>query len=293
MEEEILEKYKKAGEIAKKVREEGKTLVKPGVKILEIAEKMENRIRELGGIPAWPLNISINDIAAHYSPSFDDETIIKEEDLVKLDVGVSVDGYIADTAVTIALSEKDKKLVLAAEKSLEEAIKLVKPGREVNEISSKIEEVIKSFGLNPIVNLTGHGLKRYIIHSEPRIPNCSSNYNYKLLENEVIAIEPFVTRGRNYIKEEDEDRGLTYSLVREKPCRLREAREIIKKMKDREGLPFSDRWVPAKGIKLKLAMKELKDKGCVEVYRILRGDSKIAQAEHTIIVLDKPIVTTL
>lgn len=292
MEKEILEKYKKAGEIAKIVREEGGKLVKPGVKILDIAEKVENRTRELGGIPAWPLNISINEVAAHYSPSQDDETEIKEGDVVKLDVGVSVDGYIADTAATVALSEEDKKLVEAAEKALEEAIKLVRPGRNINEISVKIEEVIKSFGLKPITNLTGHGLEQYMVHAEPRVPNYKSEYSHILKEGEVIAIEPFITGGRNYITEEDEDRGLTYSLVQVKPCRLREARQIIELMKERQGMPFSERWINIKGVKLKLAMRELKDRECVEVHRILRGDSKIAQAEHTVIVLDEPIVTT-
>ncbi len=292
MEKEILEKYKKAGEIAKTVREEGRKLVKPGVKILEIAEKVENRIKELGGIPAWPLNISINEISAHYSPSQDDETEIKEGDVVKLDIGVSIDGYIADTASTVALSEKDKKLVEVAEKALEEAIKLVKPGRDVNEISAKIEEIIKSFDLKPITNLTGHGLEQYTVHSEPRVPNYKSDYSHILEEGEVIAIEPFVTRSRNYITEEDEDRGLSYSLVQIKPCRLREARQIIEAMKERKGLPFSERWTNIKGIKLKLAMRELKDRGCIGTHRILRGDSKISQAEHTIIVLDEPIVTT-
>ncbi len=292
MDKEIIEKYKKAGEIAKIVRDEGKAMTKPGVKIIDIAEKIESRTIELGGIPAWPVNISINDIAAHYSPSKDDETEIKEGDVVKLDVGVSIEGYIADTAVTVALSEEDKKLVEASEKALEEAIKLVKPGVDVKEISAKIEEVIKSYGFNPITNLTGHGIEQYIIHSEPRISNYKEDYSYILKEGEVIAIEPFVTRGRNYIKEEDESRALIYSLVQEKPCRLREAKEIIKKMRDRQGLPFSDRWLDMSGIKLRLALNELAQRECISSYKILRGDSKIAQSEHTILVLDKPIVTT-
>ncbi|MCK4429424.1 MAG: type II methionyl aminopeptidase, partial [Candidatus Aenigmarchaeota archaeon] len=193
MDPEILEKYKKAGEIAKIVREESKKLVKPGVKIIEIAEKTEARIIELGGVPAWPLNISINEIAAHYSPSPEDETEIKEGDVVKLDVGVAVDGYIADTAATVALSEEDKILVEASEKAVEEALKLVKPGININKISAKIEEVIKGFGLNPITNLTGHGLDQFIIHAKPAVPNCKGSHSHILKEGEVIAIEPFVT----------------------------------------------------------------------------------------------------
>ena len=292
MEEEILEKYREAGKIAKIVREEGKKLVKPGIKLIEVAETIEKRIKELGGIPAWPLNISINEIAAHYSPTQEDNTIIKEDDLVKLDIGVSVDGYIADTATTIALSEKDKILVDAAEKALEEAIKLVKIGIDVNKIATKIEEVIKSYNLNPIINLTGHGLERFVVHAEPRIPNYNNNYHYNLEEGQVIAIEPFATRGRNFVKEEDESRALTYSLIQEKPCRSKEAREIIKKMKERKGMPFSDRWLNIKGAKLRLAIKELKDKKCLQVHRILRGDSKISHAEHTLIILEKPIIIT-
>jgi methionyl aminopeptidase len=293
MEQEIIEKYKKAGEIAKIVREEGRKLVKPNVKLIDIAEKIETRIKELGGVPAWPINISINEIAAHYSPSQDDETIIKEDDLVKLDIGVAVDGYIADTATTVVLSEEDKILVEATEKALEEAIKLVKPGRDVNDIAAKIEETIKCFNLNPIINLTGHGVDRFEVHAEPRVFNFKNDYHYELEEGEVIAIEPFATHGRNFIKEEDDDRALTYSLVEGKPCRLKEARQIIEKMKERKGMPFSDRWLDIKGIKLKLVLKELKERDCLQVHRLLRGDSKISHAEHTIIVLKNPIVITL
>ena len=293
MEADILEKYKKAGEIAKTALNYGKKMVEPGRKLIEIAETIEAKITELGGIPAWPVNISRNEIAAHYSPTQDDDTIIQENDLVKLDVGVAVDGYLADTASTVALSEEDKILVEAVEKALEEAIKLVKPGRDVNEIGAKIEEIIKGFNLKPIINLTGHGLERFVIHAEPRIPNYNSGYHRKLKEGEVVAIEPFATYGRNFVKEEDEKRALTYSLIRERPCRLKEAREIIEKMRERHGMPFSDRWLNIKGTKLKLAMKELIDRNCIEVYRILKGDAKISHAEHTIIVLDKPIVTTL
>ncbi|OYT43355.1 MAG: type II methionyl aminopeptidase [Candidatus Aenigmarchaeota archaeon ex4484_56] len=286
----VIEKYKKAGEIAKTVREEGKKLVKPGTKIIDIAEKIESRIKELGGEIAFPVNIGINDIAAHYSPSKDDDIVINENDVVKLDIGVSIDGYIADTASTVFLSEEDRVLVEATDKALEEAIKLVRPGVDVNDISAKIEEIIKSYNLNPIVNLTGHGLDQYLIHTEPKIPNYKSNYSYILKEGDVIAIEPFATYGRNYVKEEGEDRGVTFSLIAQKPCRLRESKDIIKQMISRKSMPFSDRWINISGIKLKLAIKELIDRECIEVYRILRGDSKISQSEHTLIVFDKPLV---
>ena len=188
------------------------------------------------------------------------------------------------------MSEEDRVLVEATDKALEEAIKLVRPGVDVNDISAKIEEIIKSYNLNPIVNLTGHGLDQYLIHTEPKIPNYKSNYSYILKEGDVIAIEPFATYGRNYVKEEGEDRGVTFSLIAQKPCRLRESKDIIKQMISRKSMPFSDRWINISGIKLKLAIKELIDRECIEVYRILRGDSKISQSEHTLIVFDKPLV---
>ena len=288
-----IEKYLKAGDIVHDTLNLALDVVKEGVSLLEIAEKLENNIVSKGGQPAFPVNISINEIAAHYSPSRGDETTVKENDLVKLDVGVSVDGYIADTACTIALSDEDKILVEATDNALQEAIKLVKPGIDVNEIATKIEEIIKSYNLNPIINLTGHGLERFLIHAEPRIPNYKSDYHYKLQEGQVIAIEPFATRGRNFIKEEDDDRALTYSLIQEKPCRSKEAREIIEKMKERKGMPFSDRWLDIGGMKLRVAMKELSERNCLGIHRILKGNSKISHSEHTVIVMDKPIVTTL
>ncbi|MGC9310751.1 MAG: type II methionyl aminopeptidase [Candidatus Aenigmatarchaeota archaeon] len=287
-----IDNYKKAGAIARTVREEAKKMVKPGLPLIELADALEKKIREAGGVPAWPVNISINEVAAHYSPSKDDESKIKEGDLVKVDIGVAIDGYIADTSVSVALDENDQVLVEAAEKALDEAIKLVKPGADVADISAKIAEVISDFGVKPIVNLTGHGLDQYVIHTEPKIPNHAGEFHYILEEGEVIAIEPFTTRGRNFINESDFDRALTYTLAEEKPVRSPEARKVIQEVRDRRGMPFTNRWLSLGGIKLRIAMKELTDRECIHAYRILKGDSKIAQAEHTVLVLKEPIVIT-
>lgn len=292
MEKDVIENYKKAGQIAKTVREEAKAQLKARLKLRDFARDIEKKIEGLGGVPAWPVNISVNEVAAHYSPSKDDDSEFAAGDLVKIDIGVAVDGYIADTSVSVALDEKDKPLVEATEKAVEEALKLVKPGADVADLAEKIEEVIHSFGFEPIVNLTGHGIDRFVIHTEPKIPNHKGDFHCILKEGDVIAIEPFATYGRNYITESDGDRALTYSLVDEKPVRSPDARKIIQKMRDRNGMPFSDRWLDVDGIKLKLAMRELTDKGCIHAYRILKGTDKISQAEHTVLVLKEPIVTT-
>jgi methionyl aminopeptidase len=292
MDQEIIDNYIKAGKIASRVREESRNLVKPGVLLIDLAEKIEKQIIELGGIPAWPVNISINEIAAHYSPTKGDDTKIKEGDLVTLDIGVAVDGYIADTAISFALDDSDKDLVEATEKAVEAALKIVKVGVDVDKIAAKIEETITGMGFKPIVNLTGHGLDRYTVHADPKIPNHKGEFHYELQEGDVIAIEPFATRGQNFITESESIQGITYALYEEKPVRSPVARKILQKLRDRHGMPFSDRWLDANGISLRLAMKELSDKGCIPPYRILKGDSKIAQSEHTILVLDKPIVIT-
>lgn len=90
------EKIMKAGKIASETREYARTIIKKGYLLLEIAEKIESKIIELGAKPAFPVNLSINEIAAHYTPSYDDEKTA--QGLIKIDLGVHIDGWIADTA---------------------------------------------------------------------------------------------------------------------------------------------------------------------------------------------------
>jgi len=292
MNQNVIDNYIKAGKIASQVREEARKIVMPGVPLIEIAETLEKKIRAGGGVPAWPINISINEIAAHYSPSKGDDSKVKVGDLVKVDIGVAVEGYIADTSVSIALDKNDEKMVEAAEKALEEALKMVKIGADVADIATRIEETITKAGFKPIVNLTGHGLGQYIVHKDPKIPNHKGDFHYRLKEGEVIAIEPFATRGQNFITESESKEGLTYSVVEEKAVRLPEARKILQKLRERQGMPFTDRWLDASGVGLRLAIKELSDRGIIRPYFILKGDSKISQAEHTVVVLDKPVIIT-
>src|SRR3989338_11154809 len=100
------EKIFKAGTVVSKVREYARTIVKPGMPLIEIAEKIEEKIAELGGKPAFPTNLSINEIAAHCTPTHNDQT--KAEGLLKVDIGVQIDGYIADTAFSIDLENSDE-----------------------------------------------------------------------------------------------------------------------------------------------------------------------------------------
>ncbi|MCD6211112.1 MAG: type II methionyl aminopeptidase [Methanophagales archaeon] len=280
--ERILEKYKAAGKILIEVRDAALELVKPGNRLLDVAEFVESSIRDRGGEPAFPCNISRNEEAAHATPSIDDEAVFGEEDLVKLDIGVHIDGYIADSAVTVDLSGKYEELIRASEAALDEAIKIIHDGVSTVEIGEVIEEAIKERGYKPIVNLSGHGLVRYNSHAPPTIPNVKYEHGVILRTNDVIAIEPFATDGGGKVVESGNVE--IYSLIKPKPVRMREAKKLLDEIKKYHGLPFARRWLPRE--RLNLALRALKNTGVLRDYPILREEDRglVAQAEHTVIV---------
>jgi len=294
MEAAILSKYKKAGAVASHVAGIALKKAKPGMRILELAELLEAEIVRLGAKPAFPVNISINDIAAHYTPAAGDMTEINAGDLVKVDVGTHVDGYIGDTAVTYCSAKSG--LVDAVSKVLEAAVKAAKPGARVGEIGSVIESTASSLGVGVIVNLTGHGLDRYVFHGTPTIPNVGTKDATTLEDGDVIALEPFVVESNGHVKES----GITeiYRYLMDRPVRLPEARQVMALARDEwSALPFAKRWL-AKSfppIKMSMALRQLEQAMALESYPALRESTgrPIAQAEHTVIVKNKPIITTL
>ena len=291
--DEIIEKYIKAGKITAQARDESKQWIKPGMKVLEICEKIENRIKELGGGIAFPTNVSINNIAAHYTAKKDDDLIINENDVIKIDVGGHVDGYIGDTAYTKIFNDNNKDLVDSVDKALSEAIKLCTPGRKISEISEVIENTIRDYGFNPISNLTGHGLDQYVVHDEPTIPNIKNNSTYELRENQIIAIEPFATEGVGRVNESSET--LIFQFIEKRPVRSPDSRKIVEFAQNLK-LPFAERWIPLSSrIKIRLALRELFEKNVLYKFPVLKEASgkPIAQKEHTIIVGDKPRITTV
>jgi len=293
MEKEVLEKYLKAGKICAEIRQEISGMLKPGAKLLAIAETVDKKIHEKGGKPAFPVNISVNEVVAHYTPSFNDARVINPKDLVKIDIGVHVDGYIGDMAFTYC--SEPNALVKCSEQCVQAAIDIVKPGVTVSEISQAIESSVKEHGLGIIVNLTGHTLERYIFHGSPSIPNVSNNSNYKFKEGDVIALEPFVTQSNGYVK--DSGTVEIYRFLRERPVRLTEARKILELAKSEyHELPFAKRWLYKhfSPVKVSLALRQLEAAGAIETYPVLKEmeNRPVAQSEHTIIVMENPIVTT-
>jgi methionyl aminopeptidase len=284
MEEEIelvLDKYRKAGRILAEVKEGVIERVKEGTLLLEVAEFVEQSIREKGAEPAFPWNISRNEEAAHATPSIDDETVFGK-DLVKVDIGLHVDGYIADSAVTVDLSGENAELVGASEAALNAAIKIIRDGISTGEIGGAIEGAIREQGYKPVVNLSGHGLARYNAHTPPTIPNVRYEHGVVLKEDDVVAIEPFATDGAGKVLEGGNVE--IYSLRKAKPVRLSEAKKLLKEIEKYQGLPFAKRWLPRE--RLDLALRTLKNTGALREYPVLReeGGGLVSQAEHTVIV---------
>jgi methionyl aminopeptidase len=285
MDEEAIKKQKEALEKMRIVLEYAKTLIKPNVKILEIAEAIEKKILEVGAKPAFPVNIGINEIAAHYTPSIDDQTILKEGDMVKVDIGLHVDGYISDSAFTIFIGKNSHPMIEAAKKAVEEARKILRENVKIREISEVIENVVSSFGFNVIRNLTGHFLDRYVVHGIS-IPNIKNEIDIPIPKGQAIAIEVFVTNGSGWVKESSEVQ--IFQFKEDKGCRIREGKRILEMaIKDFEGLPFAKRWL--KNIpkaKLDLAIKDLMERGCLIDYPVLKEESNslVAQWEESFIV---------
>jgi methionyl aminopeptidase len=301
MNKEEISSLKKAGSIIAQVKEEFRSKIKNGMLLLEIAESIESRIIELGAKPAFPVNLSINEIAAHATPSYNDESLASG--LLKVDLGAHINGFCADTAFSLNLSQDDEEskenlsLIKSAESALEESLKLAKMDVKVSQIGSKISETVESFGFSPIKNLSGHSISQYDLHAGETIPNFD-NSSIAKLEEGTYAIEPFTTlSSASGIVKEGKPSGI-YHLEDSKPIRDSFAREVLKYIAEEyKTLPFCSRWIHKKfGTRGLLALRQIEASGSLHHYKQLVESSggKVAQAEHTILVLEKEtIVTTL
>lgn len=288
-----IEKYRKSGKIAKQAVEYAKQIVKPGMKLAEIADKIEEKILSLGGKLAFPINLSINEIAAHNTPSYDDEAIA--EGLLKIDLGVSINGFISDTAFSLDLenSEENKKLIKASEQALDAALKIIKPGIKLKEIGNSIQTAITSFGFAPIRNLCGHELGKYTVHAGLTIPNVDNGSEIQLKEG-AYAIEPFSTTGIGLVYD-GKPSGI-YKLEGIKAVRESLAREILAYIaEEKQTLPFSQREIVKKFSQRALySLRLLEQQGIIKQYTHLieKNKGKVAQSEHTILITDKVEIIT-
>jgi methionyl aminopeptidase len=286
MEIEVLEKYQKAIKIGDDVVKYAKAMKLENQKIIDIVLEIENVIKHFGGKPAWPVNILINEIAAHYTPDINNPIILKEGDLVKIDVGVQIDGYISDRAFSVCIGQKTHPLIEASEKGLEEAIKLIKPGTKIYEISEVVENTVESFGFNTIKNLCGHAVERYNQHAPPSIPNGKNTIKDEIEVGQVIAMEVFSTNGDGWVV--DSSPTSIFKFKQDKTVRLFEARKILEMARDKfECLPFTKRWIEGiSSLKFDMGINQLLEADALFDYPPLKdkGNGLVAVTEDTIIV---------
>ena len=289
LERTALKKYREAGKIARKVREDVRRFVREGMAVIEVCEWVEDKIRRLGGQPAFPCNVSINHIAAHYTSPTNDKSIIPEKSLVKVDIGVHVDGYIADTAITLCFDPELEFLEETARQALMKGIEIIRPGMSTSEFGSAIQRFIESRGLKPISNLTGHQIDRYLIHTGKSLPNVSHFSLSKIREGEIFAIEPFVTTRDGAGRVRDGPPGNIYRLVKQKSVKDQDANKILTYIKNHyRTLPFAERWLrkvfPRKSFDESF-QKLLRSRILMAYPVFIEVKGKpVAQAEHTVLI---------
>jgi len=296
--EEILQKYQQAGKIAGEVREEARKTVREGMPIIDLCEKIESLIKKKGGKPAFPCNVSVNEITAHYTSPPQDKRTIPENSLVKVDIGVHVDGYIADTAVTVCFNPEYEGLVRTAEEALERATEILRPGLSTSRFGSTIQKMIKTRGFKPISNLTGHLIGRYVIHAGKSLPNVFHISTSKVNAGEIYGVEPFVTVAEAVGRVQSGKEAHIFRFSKPKSLRNPYAKQLLNYIKENfKTLPFTERWlqgcVPPSSHKD--AFSELLSSKALMSYPVFVETSRkpVAQAEHTVLLVkDGCIVLT-
>lgn len=292
-----MEMWKKAAKIAAQALEYGKGLIKEDVLLVDVTKQIEDFVKSKGAKVGFPVQISINEIAAHYTSFPGDTTKFKVGDLVKLDLGAHIDGFIGDNAMTIEIKTKNHtELIKASREALNAAIDVVKPGIKLRKIGEAVNNTIESYGFKPIKNLSGHTIERWTLHAGYCIPSYDNGDDTTLKEGQVIAIEPFASTGSGFIKEGK--LSTNYRLQNPKNVRDPSTREILKYIAEEfYTIPFSQRQLCEKftPFKVSLALKKLEQEGIIYSYAQLpekTKDSFVSQAEHTILVSDPAIILT-
>jgi methionyl aminopeptidase len=292
-----IESYEKSGKIVSKIRNDASKLIKDGLAIIDLVEYVESEIIKTGAGIAFPCNVSVNEITAHYTSPLNDENTIKSGDLVKLDLGAEINGYIGDSAITIIakgendLSDdeiaKNESLVEASDVALETAISTIKDGVELGHIGCEVEKAITNLGFVPIRNLSGHSLEHWNLHSGLSIPSAESKSNIKLKEGDVLAIEPFVTDGIGWVDDTNSVNIFKFEKIR--PFRQAYTKKVLNHIKTNyPHLPFSSRWLTNEFSinRLNKTMVELSQSMAIYPYSALveKSGARVAQKEHTVIV---------
>ncbi len=294
MDAEVREKLRHAGRVSREAKEVGMSLCRDGTPLLDIAEAIEAHMRKRGAPPAFPTCVSLDDIAAHYSPVHDDPLALKRGNVVKLDLGAQVDGWIADTAVTVEVGTRNwTELIRASEVALDTAIEVTRAKTPTRLIGAAVERAIESYGFKPISNLTGHTIERYKLHAGKSVPNVGGLGDDVILAGDTLAIEPFSTNGAG--KVEGRKTGNIYRLLSPREVTPASTDEFLKKVQaEFKTLPFAERWAVALDRKAGSHLGRLLRSGRIMTYEYLydQGGGIVAQTEHTMIIDEDGIEVT-
>jgi len=292
-----IEDYLKAGKIAGEVRENVKKKNWVSSTLAEICEYVESEIIKRGAKCAFPVNTSLNEVAAHYTAEPNDPKTISDTDLVKIDLGAQVNGYIADTAVTVNYDQQYDSLVQAAENALQSAMSMIKVGVKSKDVGRKIQNTIMDMGFKPIANLSGHSLDQYTIHAGKTVPNMWTIGSFSFSENEVFACEPFVTtkNGLGFVRN-GKIKNI-YALVSRKKTKDNESDKLLEYIWNNFNmLPFALRWIVKEWEEneARKLLDFLVKKKVVKAYAILveANGKTVAQAEHTFIPTETGVTIT-
>jgi methionyl aminopeptidase len=286
MDKEVKQNYIRAGEVIQKARKKAREVTEPGKSYYDIAEEIEAMIRDEGLEPAFPVNISANDEAAHFSPGVSGGGKISESQVIKVDIGAHSEGYIADTALTVNPSGERKEMIETVEEVLEAALNLIEPGLTVSEFGDFITDEIPE-DYEPVRNLTGHYLDKFTQHAGVSIPNIPNDSDHEFQVGDAFAIEPFLTNGSGKIK--NGSKGNIYKLENDRNVRGKVERQLLNEIREFNGLPFSPRWFSDFGARQKMALNKLVQADVVHSYPVLkevRGGT-VVQAEHTVILTEE------
>jgi methionyl aminopeptidase len=296
MDEIALDCIRKAGRAAAEAREMGAAMILDGAKLSDVAIETEALIVKKGARLAFPCNISINDMAAHFTPNSDDTLRFKNGDVVKLDVGAHVEGWIGDTARTVEVGSKNwSNLIMSSERALTQAIEMTGDGTPVGAIGATIERSIKSAGHRPVVNLNGHEMKKYILHAGLSIPNYDDGNGQRIKEGMLVAIEPFATNGKGEVI--NAKMGNIYRVMRDRPLKDEKAYEFFQSLrKEFNSLPFCERWCEPLSKDCRAQLRLLLRHGLIIGYNMLveMGNGMVSQCEHTVVIRNgRAEITTL
>tara|TARA_B100001123_G_scaffold58613_1_gene63124 strand:+ start:1879 stop:2769 length:891 start_codon:yes stop_codon:yes gene_type:complete len=283
---EDIGKWRKAGKLARDALNYGKTLIQKNSSMLDVTNKIEKFVIDNNGELAFPTNLAVNNVGAHWTPSSKSKDVFENGDLVKLDVGVHIDGYIGDNALTVEIgSSKYSKMIEASREALNAAIEVAAPGVNAGMIGYAVQDVIEGYGYRPIANLTGHGIKRYNLHSGVSIPSIRERGGAVLKSGDVIAIEPFATDGAGRVG--GKRNSNIYHLRQVRKIRDEKATELMTEIQNRyHGLPFAERWLHSIQDDVTKNLQKLLRSGVVSYYPILDelGKGMVTQAEHTVMI---------